>query len=197
MKWYHNQFETTPRGIFFLSPAYIGPFARLVASTGDAELFNDIYDVYNSFASNGFYLPDQFCAQDDFLETMLDNEHLFKTIFQEKNYSFDLGPKGPKLCGKQTLDFKCINPVINGLLAHAIKNLEKYKPQAIRILEFGIQHNQALVGRLPDWYHMNDLGGIIRENDIVDIAIEASTDGIKDEAILDLIRRLPVLRRAY
>ncbi len=83
LKWYHNQFDFTKvKGITWVHFDNWIEFARLVASMNDAELFNDIYDSYHMFFTNGHYATENciFC-QDDYLEIMLDNDDLFNSIF--------------------------------------------------------------------------------------------------------------------
>ena len=58
-------------------------FARLVASMDDADLFNDIYDSYNMFFTNGHYGGNySIFYNNDYLEILLDHEHLFNSIFE-------------------------------------------------------------------------------------------------------------------
>ena len=73
LKWYHNRFEfRKDKGITWIHFENCIEFARLVASMNNAELFNDIYDSYNMFFSNGHYATEDciFC-QGEYLELML------------------------------------------------------------------------------------------------------------------------------
>lgn len=67
LKWYHNQFEfSMDKGITWIHFENYIEFARLVASINNAELFNDIYDPYNMFFTNGHYATEDciFCQGD-------------------------------------------------------------------------------------------------------------------------------------
>ena len=68
LKWYHNQFEFTKnnKGTTWVNFENCIEFARLVASLNDVELFNDIYDSYNMFFTNGHYATEEciFCQSE-------------------------------------------------------------------------------------------------------------------------------------
>ncbi|MEI3326523.1 MAG: hypothetical protein V8R64_08800 [Thomasclavelia sp.] len=93
LRWYHNQFEfRKDKGDIWINFENWIEFARLVASMNDVELFNDIYDSYNMFFTNGHYATENciFC-QSEYLEIILDNVNLFNSIFEIKSYELKLG----------------------------------------------------------------------------------------------------------
>ena len=56
LKYSHNQFTFNKnKGVTWINLDNAIGFARLVASMNDVDLFNDIYDTYNMFFSNGHY----------------------------------------------------------------------------------------------------------------------------------------------
>ena len=68
LRWFHNRFEfMKDKGIIWIRFENSIEFARLVASMNDAELFNDIFDSYHMFFSNGHYATEAciFC-QDEY-----------------------------------------------------------------------------------------------------------------------------------
>lgn len=203
LRWWHNQFETEPKGTFWISGDNSMNLARLVANMGDEKLFNDIYDTYHMFASNGFYLDKHMFSQGDFYEIIMDHGNIFKTIFEIKTYKFELSPKGKKKYGKETIDFSSINPIINGCLNYALNHLDKYKNQAVEILEFGIKHNKRVLDGLKEpiqYYHLDDLGGLKnwnKDNEIADVMIIANVKNTNDKAINDLINALPKIKSPY
>lgn len=204
LKFYFNQFSIKPKGIVWTNSNNMIEFARLVASMSDAELFNDIYDTYHMFASNGFYLSDMVYSQPDFLELILDNEHLYKTIFEIKKYDYELENIENRKLQKGAFTFNSINPIINGCLNHALNNLKKYKSQAVDILEFGISYNEKIKNSLnpqKEMYHFyktNELGGIYdNENNIVDVAIFVKKQDINDVDIKVLVEKLPKIGNLY
>ncbi len=170
--------------------------ARIVANSGDVKLFNDIYDPYYQFAL-GFYSPDSIYCQDDYFEILLDHEELYKTIFEIQKYEYELTRRQKKTLGKDTQSFSSINPVINGVLGFCLRNLSKYKKQAVEILKFGATHNRSVMNGLEDsidYYVTDEIGRLRnwkRNNEIADVVIIADVKDIKDKEIIDLINELP------
>ena len=201
LRFWTNRFETEPEGIFWIHDTAI-EFCRMVANMGDLKLFNDIYDSYYMFASNGFCLPQILYSQDDFYEIVMDHEYLFNDLFDIKTYKYEFSPSGKRKQGRDGMSFSSINPVINGCLNYALKHLDKYKKQAQEILKFGIEHNARIKEGLtlkPEDVYIDEIGGLknIKNNDVVDIAIEASIKDIKDNEINKLISELPKFNEPY
>ena len=139
LKWYHNHFEfRKDSGITWVNFENCIAFARLVASMNDAELFNDIYDSYNMFLSNGHYASnDTIFCRSEYLEIMLDNDALFNSIFEIRPYEYVLG--GSRVKREKQVDsitYYLINPIINNCLRYALEHLDKYKHRVIDILKF-------------------------------------------------------------
>lgn len=201
LRFWNNQFETEPKGMFWIHERGV-EFCRMVANMGDLKLFNDIYDSYYMFASNGYYLPQILYNQDDFYEIVMDHEYLFNDLFDVKTYKYEFGPTGKRIQGRNYMSFSSINPVINGCLNYALKHLDKYKKQAQEILKFGIEHNARVKEGLalkPEDVYIDEIGGLrnIRNNDIVDIAIEVNVKDIKDDEINKLVSELPKFNEPY
>lgn len=206
LKWYHNQFEfRRDTGITWIDFDNYIEFARLVASMDDAELFNDIYDSYNMFLSNGHYATDTtiFC-QSEYLEIILDNNNLFNSIFEIRPYEFVLC--GSRVKRKKQVDsITCylINPIINNCLRYTLEHLDKYKQRAIDILKFGIKHNEKIASEIDadKYYFYNELGGLIDSRrtdwfscDVYDIVVFVDMD-VNDDDIKALIEHLPKFKK--
>lgn len=208
LKWHYNHFEfRKDSGITWINFENCVEFARLVASMNDAELFNDIYDSYNMFLSNGHYASNEsiFC-QSDFLEIMLDNDTLFNSIFERKPYEYVLAGSRVKR-EKQVNSIPCnlINPIINNCLRYALEHLDKYRHRAIDILKFGIQHNTRIIDEVgADTYGIcNELGGVIDSGrmdwfncDVDDIVVYVDIE-VNDDEINTLIEQLPKFKKLY
>lgn len=196
LKWYHNQFEFRKnKGITWIHFENCTAFARLVASMNDAELFNDIYDSYNMFFTNGHYASENciFC-QGEYLEIILDNDNLFSTIFLLKPYELKLGSHDRKKKQIDSVTYLSINPIINNCLRYALKHLDKYKHKAVDILKFGIDYNRRIAGETDfnDYYICNELGGLrnIKNKDYYNLAIFVDVE-VNDDEIEYFIRQLP------
>lgn len=196
LKWAHNQFEfRKDKGMIWIHFENCNEFARLVASMNDVELFNDIYDSYNMFFTNGHYATENciFC-QSEYLEIMLDNDDLFNSIFETKAYELKLGSAGRRKKQVDSITYRSINPIINNCLRYALRHLDKYKHRAIYILEFGINYNRKIAGEIAfdDCYICNELGGLknFRNKDYYDIVIFVD-DEINDDEIKSLVNQLP------
>ena len=127
----------------------------------------------------------------------MDHEELYKTIFEIKKYEYKLTRHQKKTLGKDTQSFSSINPVINGVLGFCLRNLSKYKKQAVEILKFGATHNRSVMNGLEDsfdYYVTDEIGGLRNWNknyEIADVVIIADVKDIKDKEIIDLINELP------
>lgn len=195
LKWYHNQFEfRKDKGITWINFENSIEFARLVASMNNVELFNDIYDSYNMFFTNGHYATDDciFC-QGEYLEIMLDNDDFFNSIFEIKPYELKLGNSGRRKKQVASITYRSINPIINNCLRYALKHLEKYKHRAIDILKFGINYNRRIAseGTFNNYYICNELGGLkkIGNEDYYNIVIMVDVE-VNDDEIRSLINQL-------
>lgn len=197
LKWYHNQFEfSKDKGITWIHFENSIEFARLVASMNDVELFNDIYDSYNMFFSNGHYATENciFC-QGEYLEILLDDDNLFNSLFEVKPYEGSIGKREKQV---DFITYNSINPIINNCLRYALKHLNKYKNRAIVILKFGISYNSAIASKIDfdDYYVCNELGGLKKTSneDYYNIAIFVDVE-VNDDEINALINQLPVFYR--
>lgn len=195
LKWYHNQFEfRKDKGITWIHFENCIEFARLVASMNNVELFNDIYDSYNMFFTNGHYATENciFC-QSEYLEIMLDNDDLFHSIFEIKPYELKLGEIGRRKKQIDSITYRSINPIINNCLRYALKHLDKYKHRAIDILKFGINYNRRIASEIAfnDYYICNELGGLknFRNEDYYDIVIFVDVE-VNDDEIRLLVNQL-------
>lgn len=200
LKWYHNQFEfTKDKGITWIDFENSIEFARLVASINDTKLFNDIYDSYHMFLTNGHYGSDTciFC-QGEYLELILDNNHLFYSIFEIKPYELNLGSRQRRKKQVESITYFLINPIINNCLRYALENLEKYRHRAIDILKFGIKYNQKKANEIAngDYYVCGELGKLknCRNEDYCDIIVFVDVE-VNDEEIKSLVNKLPKFQK--
>lgn len=202
LKWFHNQFEFRKnKGITWIHFENCIEFARLVASMNDVELFNDIFDSYNMFYTNGHYATkDAIFCQSEYLEIILDNDDLFNSIFEIKPYEHKLSNVAKSKKQVDSITYYSINPIINNCLEYALKHLDKYKHRAIDILKFGIKYNKRIAGETDsdDYYICNELGGLVnlKNKDYFDIKIVIYVDvEVKDNEIKSLIDQLPKFKK--
>lgn len=197
LKWHHNHFEFMKnRGTIWIHFENHIEFARLVASMNDAALFNDIYDSYNMFFTNGHYAAETciFC-QDEYLEIILDNDNLFNSIFESKPYELELGNADRRKRQTNSITYRSINPIINNCLRYALNHLDKYRHRAVNILKFGIDYNRKIASEITytDCYICNELGALknLRDEDYYKIVIFIDVK-VDDDEITSLINELPV-----
>ena len=195
LKWYHNRFEfRKDKGITWIHFENCIAFACLVASMNNVELFNDIFDSYNMFFTNGHYgAEDCIFCQGEYLEIMLDNDDLFHSIFEKKPYELKLGSSGKRKKQVDSITYQSINPIINNCLRYALKHLDKYRHRAIEILKFGIDYNRKIANEIAfnDFYICNELGGLknFRNENYYDIVIFVDVE-VNDNEIRPLINKL-------
>ena len=196
LKWYHNQFQfRKDSGVTWINFENCIEFARLVASMNDVELFNDIYDSYNMFFTNGHYATKNciFC-NNDYLEIILDNDDIFKSIFEEKPYVFELSNFAKRKKQIESITYYSINPIINNCLRYALEHLDKYKQRALAILKFGIDYNRKKAADIDfsNCYICNELGALknFKDEDYYELIIFADIE-TNDDEIKALICQLP------
>ena len=196
VKMFHNQFEfRKDKGITWVNFKNSIEFARLVASMNNAELFNSIYDSYYMFFACGYYdVGSCIFANNDFLELILDNDEIFNSIFEEKSYVFELSNSVKRKKQVKSITYNSINPIINNCLNYALKNLDKYKQQAIEILKFGINYNRKKAANIDfsSCYICNELGALknIKDEDFYELIILPDVE-TSDTEIKALISQLP------
>ena len=196
VKMFHNQFEfRKDKGITWVNFKNSIEFARLVASMNDVELFNSIYDSYYMFFACGYYdVGSCIFANNDFLELILDNDEIFNSIFEEKSYVFELSNSVKRKKQVKSITYNSINPIINNCLNYALKNLDKYKQQAIEILKFGIDYNRKKAANIDfsSCYICNELGALksSKDEDFYELIILADVE-TSDPEIKALISQLP------
>lgn len=196
IKWFHNQFEfKKEKGCIYIDFDNSIEFARLVASMNDVKIFNDIFDSYNMFFTNGHYGGNTsiFCNP-EYLEILLENDNIFDSLFEFKNYEVDIYNRK-----EDTLTtFETFNPIINNCLNYAIQHLDKYKEKVLRILNFGLD-NITRIGKkvnVYDCYTVGDLGLIknFKDRDFSDIIIFVENKNIEDKEVKKLVDQLSVIK---
>lgn len=196
MKGGCNQFEfDKDKGYIFLQIKNVMPFARLIARMQDTDMFYTMFDSYNMFFTNGHYGNETgLFNTGEYLELLMDNENLFKALFDVKEYKRVLGDYEKRKLGKDSITHSTVNPILNNCLKHALQHLPKYKNQAIAILQFGINHNQH-VAEKHDMYHcfVNEMGRVEDDKDqsYYELVIMTDEKNSRDEEIDALIKQLP------
>lgn len=202
LKWYYNNFDfNKSKGVTWINFENAIEFARLVASMNDADLFNDIYDSYNMFFTNGHYGGnDSFFYNGDYLEILLDHDHLFDSLFKIKPYCLKLSNKQKRKKQVDSITYYSINPIINNCLRYALQHLDKYKYRARDILKFAINYNRRIANEVAgeNCYICNELGGLknFRNNDYYNLIIFVDVD-VKDSEIKKLVDQLPEFKKSF
>ena len=202
LKWYYNNFDfNKSKGVTWINFDNAIEFARLVASMDDADLFNDIYDSFNMFFTNGHYGGNNsIFYNNDYLEILLDHEHLFNSIFEIKQYRHELSSKQKREKKVDFVTHYSINPIINTCLRYSLQHLDKYKHRAKDILKFAINYNKRISDEITgdDCYICNELGGItsLRDRDYYNLVVFVDVE-ITDPDTKDLVDHLPTFKRIY
>lgn len=202
LKWYYNNFDfNKSKGLTWVNFDNAIEFARLVANMNDADLFNDIYDSYNMFFTNGHYGGgNSIFYSTDYLEILLDHDHLFNSIFEIRQYQLELGAIGKRKKQVDFVTYYSINPIINNCLRHSLQHLDKYKHRAKDILKFAINYNNRIATENVenDCYLCNELGGIksLRDNDYYNLVVFIDVE-INDPEIKELVNHLPKFEKCF
>ena len=90
-------------------------------------------------------------------------------------YVFELSNSVKRKKQVKSITYNSINPIINNCLNYALKNLDKYKQQAIEILKFGINYNRKKAANIDfsSCYICNELGALknIKDEDFYELII--------------------------
>lgn len=200
LKWYYNNFNfNKSKGVTWVNFDNAIEFARLVASMDDADLFNDIYDSYNMFFTNGHYGGgNSIFYSTDYLEILLDHDHLFNSMFEIRQYQLEVGAIGKRKKQVDFVTYYSINPIINNCLRHSLQHLDKYKHRAKDILKFAINYNNRIATENVenDCYLCNELGGIksLRDKDYYNLVVFIDVE-INDPEIKELVDHLPKFKK--
>ena len=202
LKWYYNNFDfNKSKGVTWINFDNAIEFARLVASMDDPDLFNDIYDSYNMFFTNGHYGGNvSIFSITDYLEILLDHDHLFSSMFEIKPYRHELSSKQKRDKKVDSITYYSINPIINNCLRYSLQHLDKYQHRAKDILKFAIDYNKRIANEVAaeNCYICNELGGLknFRNNDYYSLVIFVDVD-VKDSEIKDLVNQLPKFKNCF
>ena len=202
LKWYYNNFDLNKnKGVTWINFDNAVEFARLVASMDDPDLFNDIYDSYNMFFTNGHYGGNNSIFYNtDYLEILLDHDHLFNSMFEIKPYRHELSSKQKREKKVDSITYYSINPIINNCLRYSLQHLDKYQHRAKDILKFAIDYNKRIASEVAaeNCYICNELGGLkdFRNNDYCSLVIFVDVD-VKDSEIKDLVNQLPKFKDCF
>lgn len=195
LKWYNNYFYVNDKMFIYNNFSNSILFTKMIANLNDGKMFFNIYDTYNMFITNGHYGgKSSLYENDEFLKIILSNECLFNDIFKKREYLHICSNVEKRNKKVDSYTINVINPIIIGCLRYAVDNLDQYKKQAIRILEFAKVHNKTIIDKLDDtdyFYIMNELGGIYsKDGNIIDLLIYCNID-CDDITIKQLIEKLP------
>lgn len=196
LKWFNENFNVSKHESNLLYFKNNMILTNIIASMKDAKLFFDIYDSYNMFVISGYYGgPTSFYENEEFITIILENEHLFNDIFNEKEYYHERTIL-EKHINVDSFTIKTINPIINVCLKCALENLDKYRSQAIKIIKFGIEHNKKVKEKLnitAGYHYLSDLGGVLSKDDniVKDILIYCDTKSADNE-ILEMCKQLKI-----
>ena len=203
LRMWNNLFETEPKGMFWVHDKGID-LARMIANMGDTNLFNDIYDSYYVASVGRTYHSDIIFAQDEYLEIMLSYKNLFESIFQPIVYKRETSHIEKRKYQIDTVSFCSINPIINNCLKYALNHIDKFKKQAIKILEFGIEHNREVIDHLhidhscllvDEVGALHEIGHLDRPG-LIDIVVFC--DNLTNDKEIDtLINRLPTFDKLF
>mgnify|MGYP003291262325 CR=1 FL=1 len=192
LKRYHNYFDINGKNV--VNPIFQNslPLVRMIAKINDAELFYNIYDTYNLFVSNKHYANDLY-ENDEFLKVILENDILFESLLTEKEYTYIYGNISNKKLNKDSITIKCINPITNNCLRYALNNIEKYRNQVIKMINFGISNNKDVLlnSKRKNIYPPKELlGGLWDDNDNFYGYLIYTDMTTKDEEVNKLINKL-------
>lgn len=196
LKWFRHEFEfSKEKGNIWIQFDNAIEFARLVASMGDAELFNDIYDSFNMFFTNGHYGgQDSLFYQSDYLEIIMDSDKIFNSLFEIRKYDLKLGKSEKRKTTNEIRTYYSVNPILNNCLHYALDHLDKYRKQAIEILKFAINHNRRIAedNNISDCYICSELGAIknFRNERVYEFVFFVEREDYKDNEINKLIEEL-------
>lgn len=173
--------------------------AKFVIDSNDGELFNKVYDPFEYLMRFSYRDMDCLYTDEVFIEAVLNNEAIFKSLFSKRKYPFEFINKGIEPKDGKKPDIVCINPLLNVCLDYCLNNIKKYKTQAETILKYGIEYNKEALAALAvpqNECHLDNVGNLyIGWRCYYTNLIFTDITESEDETINKLIAMLPSLKK--
>lgn len=126
--------------------------AKIIVNSGDFKLFMKTFNDIEYLIKFPWSYDNSWFNQDEFVYCILDNESIFSQMFFFKEYK--LKELNKDLATNHEVEtVKFFNAALNILLEKALKYPEDYKEQIIKILKFGIEHNQKYIDSLKGKFY--------------------------------------------
>lgn len=173
--------------------------AKFVIDSNDGELFNKVYDPFEYLMRFSYRDMDCLYTDEVFIEAVLNNEAIFKSLFGKRKYQFEFINKGVEPKDGKKPDIVCINPLLNVCLDYCLNDIKKYKTQAETILKYGIEYNKEALAALTvpqNECHLDNVGNLyIGWRCYYTNLIYTDITESEDETINKLIAMLPSLKK--
>lgn len=126
--------------------------AKIIVNSGDFKLFMKTFNDMEYLIRYPWSYDNSWFNKDEFIYCILENESIFNQMFFFKEYK--LKELNDHLSSKhQVENVKFFNQALNIILERALKYPEDYKEQIIKILKFGIDHNQKYIDSLKGKFY--------------------------------------------
>ena len=121
--------------------------AKFIIDSNDPDIFNKVFNPFEYLIRFSYREADCIYTEEYFIEAVVNNDKIFNSLFTERVYPFEYINKGIEPRDGNKPDINCTNTLLNVCLDYCLRNLSKYKEQAIKILDYGKKYNEkALAG---------------------------------------------------
>ncbi len=168
---------------------------KMAIQEDDPELFAVTFNPYDTCVHMRID-PENLRIDSQVFELLLESEKVFNSLFETKTFplpEFNYGVVG---CKDQTIEL--LNPLLNVCLDYALSNLDQYRDQARKIIEFGIQYNQKALdieGIEKNRLSAGEYGSVYYGGRELVASIVCPKHETDDSEMLSLIQQMETVRK--
>ena len=122
-------------------------FAEFIINYNNDDIFNKVFNP-NIYLLKMGEITESIYKDDIFIEALINSDKIFNSLFEIKTYKFNDINSG--VVGKEEEIITTVSPLLNISLDFCLKNIETYKVQAKKIIEFGLKYNVSSLNKVID-----------------------------------------------
>lgn len=123
---------------------------EMIICEDDPKLFNQVFDIeINPVFDN---IP-SYLKEDWFISDILKSEKILESLLKTRKFKFSKVNIGVEPKNGLKPDVELFNPLLVYCLQFALKHLNHFKTQVIKILKFAFEHNKLMLTKLEKGAH--------------------------------------------
>ena len=179
--------------------------ALLIMESEDVDLLYKVFPMDHEIYLYHPDLPDRyFFNEKGIIQMFLNNQTLFGSLFRNVEFNFSEVNRSVSVFNKKPVDknriINYISPIVNICLNYALDNIDQYKEQAKKILQYGQQYNVSVINSIVEEdipksaLYINSFGNLYCDYQILVGNLIFTNKVVEDNEIQSLIESLPLVR---